>query len=64
MADVSLKLDLSKPDRINDDALNRVLWHAMKGSDAPYPAEFAGAHGRGLGPLHLKLDRVGKDDDD
>jgi len=24
-------------DRCPEDLLNRILWHAMKGSDAPYP---------------------------
>jgi len=64
MADVSRKLDLSRPDRIDDDALNRVLWHAMKGANAPYPAEFAGAHGKGLGSLHLKLNQSRDDGDE
>jgi DNA-binding beta-propeller fold protein YncE len=32
------KLDFSRPDAINDDVLNRILWQAIKG-DAPYPGE-------------------------
>jgi len=56
-------MDFSQPDRINEDSLNRILWYAGMGSDAPYPAEFAGAHGRGLKALKLKLTPV-KDDDD
>jgi YVTN family beta-propeller protein len=64
-AEQSAELALDKPDMINDDTLNRILWHAMKGPDAAYPAEWAGAHGRGLAKLGLKLDgRVSEDDDD
>lgn len=48
-------LDLSKPDRIDDDVFNRYLWHSLKG-DAPYPAEYVGGHGRGLKPLGLMLE--------
>ncbi len=47
LADLSLAQDLSLPDHANDDALNLILWHAMRG-DEPYPAEWAGPHGRGL----------------
>jgi hypothetical protein len=48
----------ARPDAINDDELNRVIWYLAKGPDAPYPVEFAGAHGRGLSALHLKLSVV------
>ena len=34
---VSAKLPLSAPDRCPEDVLNRILWHAMKGPEAPYP---------------------------
>ena len=37
-ARVSSKLPLKQPDRCPEDTLNRIIWHAMKGSDAPYPA--------------------------
>ena len=48
--------------------MNRVLWYAAHG-DEPYPAQFAGAHGKGLAALGLKLaprggSVVGDDDDD
>jgi YVTN family beta-propeller protein len=49
----SAKMDFTKPDRADEDTLNRILWHAMKGLDAAYPAEWAGAHGRGLKELGL-----------
>ncbi|HJV49337.1 MAG TPA: alkaline phosphatase family protein, partial [Geothrix sp.] len=61
----ALGMDFSRPDRIDDEALNRVLWVAEKGA-IPYPAPFSGAHGKGLKRLGLKLDvRVaGARDDD
>ena len=34
----SARLPLQKPDQCPEDLLNRILWHAMKGSQAPYPA--------------------------
>ncbi len=33
----SARLPLKKPDQCPEDQLNRILWHAMKGSRAPYP---------------------------
>jgi YVTN family beta-propeller protein len=33
----SARLPLQKPDQCPEDQLNRILWHAMKGSQAPYP---------------------------
>ena len=34
----SARLPLGAPDKCPEDLLNRILWHAMKGSEAPYPA--------------------------
>jgi YVTN family beta-propeller protein len=34
----SARLPLEKADQCPEDQLNRILWHAMKGSQAPYPA--------------------------
>jgi YVTN family beta-propeller protein len=34
---LSARLPLEKPDQCPEDALNRILWHAMKGSQAAYP---------------------------
>ncbi len=39
-AKASLALDLSEPDRLtvaDEDTLNRVLWHSVKGAQVPYP---------------------------
>jgi YVTN family beta-propeller protein len=33
----SLEQDLEDVDRINEDTFNRVIWHAVKGYDVPYP---------------------------
>jgi hypothetical protein len=33
----SARLPLEKADQCPDDLLNRILWHAVKGSAAPYP---------------------------
>ena len=57
------KMDLSKPDRINDDVFNRYIWHMNKG-DERYPAKYVGGHGKGLKQLGLVLDKNAKDDDD
>ena len=37
-AHASARLPLAKPDQCPEDLLNRIIWHAMKGSDAPYPS--------------------------
>ncbi|MCD6202565.1 MAG: hypothetical protein J7K46_12230 [Bacteroidales bacterium] len=33
----SMEQDLDDVDRIDEDTFNRILWHAMKGYDVPYP---------------------------
>ena len=47
LAEASERFDLSKPDRIDDDTMNRVLWHSCMGIDAAYPADFAATHTAG-----------------
>ncbi len=34
----SARLPIERPDRCPEDLLNHILWHAMKGPQAPYPA--------------------------
>ena len=34
---ISARLDFSRVDACPEDVLNRILWHAVKGSAAPYP---------------------------
>jgi len=41
----------------DEDNLNRFVWHDTRGWQTPYPEEWAGAHGRGLEKLGLKIDR-------
>ncbi|MFM2413686.1 MAG: hypothetical protein RJB05_862, partial [Armatimonadota bacterium] len=48
--------DLSKPDRVPEDRFNRDQWAVMR-PNKRYPAELAGAHGRGLKALGLKSER-------
>ena len=36
-AEKSMEQDLDDYDRINEDDFNRIIWHAMKGYDRPYP---------------------------
>jgi hypothetical protein len=51
----SMALPLERVDASDEDTLNRILWHAAKGVDTRYPADLAGAHGRGLRRLNLVL---------
>jgi hypothetical protein len=37
LAEVSLTLDLSGPDRADENKLNQIIWHSAKGYDTPYP---------------------------
>ncbi|HEX8524549.1 MAG TPA: bifunctional YncE family protein/alkaline phosphatase family protein [Tepidisphaeraceae bacterium] len=65
LAELSEQQRWDAPDLANEDALNRILWHASKGISVPYPAQLAGAHGKGLARLRLKLDaNVQPDEDD
>ena len=59
----SQKLDFSKPDLADENTLNRIVWHSIKGNTS-YPSAFAGAHGRGLKNLNLVLTKTGRKDDD
>jgi YVTN family beta-propeller protein len=34
----SARMDFREYDRVDEDALNRILWHSIKGVDAAYPA--------------------------
>jgi hypothetical protein len=59
-AEVSMKIPMWRPglkSAQDDDNLNRIIWHAMKGYDVPYPTEWAGFHGRGLKQRGLTLEK-------
>ncbi len=60
----SLAQSFEEADQADEDTLNRILWHSAKGGEAPYPAQFAGAHGKGLKGLGLKLVSDLDDDED
>ena len=47
-AQKSLEQDLADYDRIEEDIFNRIIWHAVKGYDVPYPvlSENLGAKGK------------------
>ena len=52
------------PSLEKDNLMNRIIWHAMKGYDTPYPFKYQGAHGRGLKGKGLKIDKADVEDDD
>lgn len=54
-AEMSIQQPLSELDAADEDIFNRILWHSVKGVDAEYPAEYAGAHGKGLVERNLVL---------
>jgi YVTN family beta-propeller protein len=62
-ARLSAKQDFSKADVANDDELNRIIWHSVKGN-ARYPSEYVGPHGKGLKTLGLIVSKNHHDDDD
>jgi YVTN family beta-propeller protein len=41
-AEKSLALNLDEGDAADEDTLNRILWHATRGYDVPYPEKYAG----------------------
>ncbi len=43
----SARMDWSEYDRIDEDALNRILWHSIKGARTPYPGAVRSALIRG-----------------
>ncbi|MFV8347523.1 bifunctional YncE family protein/alkaline phosphatase family protein [Flavobacterium sp. ZB4P13] len=59
------KLDFSRPDRIDKDALmfSKYVWATIYG-DKPFPSQYFGDHGKGLKQLDLKIDTSVKDLDD
>jgi YVTN family beta-propeller protein len=66
LTELAEKFDLSRPDRVDDDVFNRLLWTAARPGEA-FPVELAGAHGKGLQRLNLRLqkrDSRKNDDDD
>lgn len=60
-AEQSLAQPFEQVDEADEDTLNRIIWHSVKGVDSPYPAHLAGAHGTGLKKRRLVLT---EDEDD
>jgi hypothetical protein len=42
----SEKLDLSRPDAVDDELFNRILWRVIKGEGVPYPGPTRAAVGK------------------
>jgi YVTN family beta-propeller protein len=42
-AQQSLALNLHEGDKADEDTLNRILWHATRGYNTPYPEEYVGS---------------------
>jgi hypothetical protein len=42
-AEKSLALNFDDADEADEDTLNRILWHAQRGHETPYPEQYAGA---------------------
>ncbi len=42
-AEKSNELNLEEGDAADENTLNRILWHAMRGYDTPYPEEYSRA---------------------
>ncbi|MBI5835202.1 MAG: bifunctional YncE family protein/alkaline phosphatase family protein, partial [Armatimonadetes bacterium] len=41
-AQTSMTLDFDEVDEVDEDTLNRILWHACRGDKQPYPSRHAG----------------------
>ncbi len=54
-AEQSIAQPLDDVDGADEDTFNRIIWHSVKGVNAPYPTHLAGAHGKGLKKLGLVL---------
>lgn len=65
LAPLTAKMDFSKPDLIDKDALmfSEYIWSTIHG-DKPFPKAYFGAHQKGLRALGLKVDPKEEDDDD
>jgi hypothetical protein len=59
----SLEQDFSEVDRADENTLNRIRWHSVKGANTPCSVYLAGAPGQGLRKLGLRLDGNTDDDD-
>jgi len=65
LAPLTQKMDFSKPDLIDKDALlfSEYVWSTIHG-DKPFPKAYFGGHKKGLKALGLKADPKSEEDDD
>jgi YVTN family beta-propeller protein len=63
-AERSLAQDFGGPDRIEDDVLNRILWHYSKGLRTPYPEALSGPHGTGLKDQKLAISEEDEEEEE
>lgn len=63
-ASAAASFPLERPDAIDDDAFNRAVWASVKGPLTPYPAGYAGAHGKGLAALGLRPDATAEEQEE
>jgi hypothetical protein len=62
-AKASAQMDWSDYDRINEDQLNRILWHSIMGVDSPMPAPVRRALPMADGRMHAPAAAHADDDD-
>jgi YVTN family beta-propeller protein len=53
----SASMDFREYDRVDEDALNRILWHSIKGVNVPYPAPVRRALPTPLGLFRFPAER-------
>jgi DNA-binding beta-propeller fold protein YncE len=58
----SARMDFREYDRIDEDLLNRILWHSIKGADTPYPAPVRRALPTPYGLLRFPAEADDEDD--
>jgi hypothetical protein len=59
----SARMDWSDYDRINDDELNDILWHSIKGVETPMPAPVRRALPRHDGRMHAPMSAHAEEED-
>jgi hypothetical protein len=57
-------MDFSDYDRVDEQALNRILWHDIKGENVPMPAPVRRALALPHGLLTFSAATAGGDDDE
>ena len=63
-AAIAAKMDFSDYDRVDEQMLNRILWHSIKGEKVPMPAPVRRALAFSGGLLNFPVASDGDDDDD